>query len=69
MIVILIFKYSPCCSLIVYNEGKMREISILPTQVLELSITGLFLYSQSLQYYCCESIISSLIVSITKVVH
>jgi hypothetical protein len=36
-IVILFFKCSPCCSLIVYNEGKMRETSILPTQVLELS--------------------------------
>jgi hypothetical protein len=36
-IVILVFKCSPCYSLIVYNEGKIRETSILPTQVLELS--------------------------------
>jgi hypothetical protein len=34
----LFLKCSPCCNLIVYNEGKMRETSILPTQVLELSI-------------------------------
>jgi hypothetical protein len=38
MIVILFLKCSPCCNLIVYNKGKMVETSILPTQVLKLSI-------------------------------
>jgi 4-hydroxybenzoate polyprenyltransferase len=30
--------FFPSCSLIVYNEDKMKETSILPIQVLELSI-------------------------------
>jgi hypothetical protein len=40
---------------------------MLPTQILELSIKALFLYSQSLQYYCCEAIKSSLINSVTLI--